>query len=142
MLSIVRQKWNTIIKSCVFSQLLLVDGLFLLMNRLQISYIEWVDRNLFGNEERRGNCMFVPKNLCKETCSQNRHRPPIVFGLWRKFFLLKRSCVSAEISIVVLLITRALLPLHRLTLDVMHSKRNNAASVGLNGCKVTASLII
>ena len=127
----------------MLGQLLLVDDLFLLMNRIQTaSYIEWVDRNPFGNEEREGNCMFVPKNLCKETYSQNRHRPPIVFGLWRKFFLLKRSCVLAKISILVLLITRALLPLHRLTLDVMHSKRNNAASVGLNGCKVTASLII
>ena len=85
--------------------------------------------------------MFVPKNLCKETCSQNRHRPRLCLDFGGSF-LLKRSCVSAKISIVVLLITRAGLPLHRLTLDVMHSKRNNAASVGRNGCKVTTPLII
>ena len=87
--------------------------------------------------------MYVcPKEpLQRDLQSKQTQTPDCVWTL-AEVFSLKRSCVLAKISIVVLLITRAFLPLHRLALDVMHSKRNNAASVGLNGCKVTASLII
>ena len=87
--------------------------------------------------------MYVcPKEpLQRDLQSKQTQTPDCVWTL-AEVFLLNRSCVLAEISIVVLLITRALLPLHRLTLDVMHSKRNNAASVGRNGCKVTTPLII
>ena len=87
--------------------------------------------------------MYVcPKEpLQRDLQSKQTQTPDCVWTL-AEVFLLKRSCVLAKISIVVLLITRALLPLHRLTLDVMHSKRNNAARNGRNGCKVTTPLII